>query len=1057
MFLVRRIPGALLVSLFALGGPAAAEPHRTSIRGLVSDASGAALAGAQVSVVALETNATRAVVADQDGRFVVALLPPGAYRLRIEAPGHRPHVEALTLRVNEDLRADVQLLVGGLAEEVVVSAPLAALRRETAALGTVVDNRQIMSLPLDGRNFLELALLAPGAVPAAEGSASSVRGDFAFSVNGAREDANGFVLDGVDNVDPKLNTPAVRPAVDAIREFEVLTSTYEAPLGRYSGAQVNVVLKSGTNALHGTGYGFFRTDALDARNAFAPGDQPAPDYRRQQFGFSLGGPLLRDRLFLFGNYEGTRVREGITRVTNVPTAAERAGDFSRSLLPPPTNPFTGQPFPGNQVPVFFQNPVGRAIAALYPLPNRDVPFQNYVSSPNQDDANDQFDVRLDKALGERVAVSGRYSFADRRLFEPFGGAAFPQVPGFGNDVARRAQNLAVGVTQTISPRLLNEVRFGFTRVSSGVFHQGQGRSLNREVGLPELSANPRDWGLSYITVAGYSPLGHEYNNPQQGTTDAFQVVDTLTWTRGAHLVRAGVDVRAVRQEAYRDVQSRGFLAFSSFPGPSITGNALADLLLGFPLFTGGAQLDNPQRLRTTNYGIFVHDNWRVRPSVTLSAGLRYDYSSPAVDAENRASLYDPATRQLLRVGQGGLPRGGYDPDRNNFAPRLGATWTPGASGLTVVRGGYGVFYGQSALAPSEGLYFSPPYYDFDSYFFLPFRPLTLNDPFPADFPIRLPDRATAIQRDLRTPYMQHWNVSVQRQLGPSRAAEIAYVGSRGSGLLTARDLNEPLPSPTGLPRPDRAWDEILYLESAGRSNYHALQARFDQRMAGGASLLAAYTFGKSLDDGSGFFPSTGDPNLPQNSRDRSAEYGRSGFDVRHRLSVSVAWDLPSAVGRDGLQGALLSGWQLAGIVTLQAGRPFTVALLPDFDNSNTGRSSLGFGANDRPNLVGDPRVDNPSAERWFNTAAFAVPPRGSFGDAGRNILEGPGYANVNAALAKRVPLTGRAHLDVRLEAFNLLNRVNYDGPDPYVGSPTFGQVLSAGSPRRMQLGGRLVF
>jgi hypothetical protein len=1055
MALVRLFAMSVLLGSTLFAAAAAADPHRGSLRGRVADAAGARLAEAQVTLTALETNAVRTAVADAEGRFVIPLLPPGVYRLRIEASGHGPHIEELTLQVNQDLRADVQLAVGGLAEAVVVTAPPTALRRDTPALGTVVDNLQVVSLPLDGRNFLELSLLAPGASPAPEGSASSVRGAFAFSVNGGREDANGFVLDGVDNVDPKLNTPAVTPAVDAIREFEVLTSSYEAPLGRYSAAQVNVVVKSGTNDLRGTGYGFFRHDALDARNVFAPVNEPAPRYRRQQFGLSAGGPLLRDRLFVFGSYEATRSAEGITRVTNVPTGAERTGDFSRSLLPPPINPFTGGPFPGNQVPVFFQNPIGRALAALYPLPNRDVPFQNYVSSPNQDDANDQFDLRLDRPIGDRFALSGRYSFADRRLFEPFSGPAFPQVPGYGTDLARRAQNFALSLTQAVSPRLLNEVRFGFTRVSAGVFHEGQGRSINREVGLPELSANPRDWGLSYITVTGFSPLGHEYNNPQQGTTNAFQVIDTLTWTRGGHLVRAGFDIRAVRQDAYRDVQSRGFLAFSSFPGPSITGNALADLLLGFPLFTGGAQLDNPQRLRTEGYALFVQDNWRVRRDLTLSAGLRYDYNAPAVDVDDRASLYDPASRQLLRVGQGGLPRGGYEPDRNNLAPRVGATWTPDAAGQTVLRAGYGIFYGQSPLAPSEGLYFSPPYYDFDSYFFLPFRPLTLYDPFPADFPIQLPDRATAIQRDLRTPAMHHWNLSMQRQLGSTRVAELAYVGSRGRGLLGARDLNEPLPSPTGLPRPDPFFDEVLYLESAGRSNYHALQARFDQRL-GGASVLAAYTLGKSLDDGSGFFPSAGDPNLPQNSRDRGAEYGRSGFDVRHRLSVSLAWDVPSAAG-DGWRRTLLGDWQLAGILSVQTGRPFTVALLPDFDNSNTGRSSLGFGANDRPNVVGDPRLDSPTPERWFDTAAFVVPPRGTFGNAGRNTVEGPGYANVNAALTKRLTLTPRARLDLRLEAFNLFNRANYSQPDPYLGSPTFGQILSAGSPRRIQLGARLGF
>jgi hypothetical protein len=368
-----------------------AEPHRGSIRGRVTDRSNVPSVGAQITVRAVDTNDVRATVADDSGRFSIALLPPGTYRLRVEAPGRRAHVREVRLEVNQDLQADVLLDVGASGEPVVVTAPTVALRHDTAAVGPVIEGRQIAALPLDGRNFLELSLLAPGTVPAPQGSASSVRGDFAFSASGAREDANAYLLDGIDNVDPKLNTPAVRPAVDAIREFEVLTSTYEAEAGRYNGGQVSVVLKSGGNSAHGTGWEFFRNGALDARNAFAAPGEPAPDYRRNQFGASVGGPILRDRLFFFGDYEGTRATEGITRVTNVPTAAERAGDFSQSLFAPPLNPFTGQPFDDRRIPAFAMSPIGRAIAALYPLPNRDVPFQNFVSSPNQDDAVDQFD------------------------------------------------------------------------------------------------------------------------------------------------------------------------------------------------------------------------------------------------------------------------------------------------------------------------------------------------------------------------------------------------------------------------------------------------------------------------------------------------------------------------------------------------------------------------------------------------------------------------------------------------------------------------------------------
>jgi hypothetical protein len=370
-----------------------------------------------------------------------------------------------------------------------------------------------------------------------------------------------------------------------------------------------------------------------------------------------------------------------------------------------------------------------------------------------------------------------------------------------------------------------------------------------------------------------------------------------------------------------------------------------------------------------------------------------------------------------------------------------------------VRGGYGVYYNQGALATSEGLYFNPPYFNLSVYFPFPgLPPLTIADPFPSNFPIPVPQSATAYQRDLKTPWMEHWNVNVQRQLGATRAIEVAYVGSRGHDLISARDGNQPPASanPVNL-RPNPQFADITLIESRAASNYNALQLKFQQRTSAGLSLLAAYTFAKSTDDASGFFTSAGDANLPQNSRDPEAEHARSAFDVRHRLSMSLAYALPFSANQ------WVSDWEVQGILTLQSGRPFTVAIHPDIDQSNTGRSNLGFGYNDRPNVSGEPSLDDSSAEQWFNTAAFSFPPFGSFGNAGRNILDGPGYQNLNLALIKYVQLGGNVRLQLRAETFNVFNRVNLDLPDAFLGSPTFGQVLSAGSPRRFQFGVKALF
>lgn len=1056
---------ALLLSFFFLtlfAVNAAGQTHRGSIRGTVYDQNRAVITGADVNLRSRETNALRTTTSDSEGQYALGSLQPGSYRLEISASGFATYPLEFELNVNQERRIDAVL-------QVTVSSPMVftiepnELQKESAALSTVIENRQVENLPLDGRNFFELSLLVPGAAPSAPGSAGSVRGDFSFSVNGAREDSNNFLLDGVYNVDPKLNTFAVRPPVDAIREFEMATSTYDASFGRNPGAQVNVVTKSGSNAFHGSLYWFHRNAALDARNFFAPASEPKPKYLRNQFGGSLGGPIKQDRTFFFVDYEGLRSREGITRITNVPTARERVGDFSQSLFGIPRNPFTGLPFDGGIIPDFAQSPVGRAIAALYPLPNRNVPFQNFVSSPTQRDDVDSFDVRIDHRLSDSSNLIGRYSFGERDLFEPFTGPTFSLVPGFGDSVRRRSQNLMIGETHVFSPGFVNEARVAFSRVAARINQEAS--RTNQDVGLPVISPRPRDIGLSFITITGFSPLGDEGNNPQNSVTNVYQLLDNATYVNGDHLFKFGADIRFTQQNAFRDVESRGRLQFSPFG--QITGNALADLLLGFPLLTSVARVDNPQQLRTRSYNFYFDDSFRATRRLTINAGLRYEYNSPATDAADRSRVFDIATGTIVTPGTSGVPRGGYKADKNNFAPRVGIAWTIGEDEATVLRAGYGVYYDQSPLAPAEALYFNAPLFDNNIYFSIPGLPLTLADPFPAFFPFALPDSALAIQRDLRTGYLQHWNANIQRKIASRSVLEVAYVGSKGTKLLTARDINQPQPSilPPGLPfvpRPNPFFDDIDMLESRANSSYHSLQTRFQQRLSRGLSALVSYTWSKSIDDASNFFSSAGDANFPQNSYDLRSERGRSNFDVRHRLSASYTYDLPFGRGRkylaeNGFVSTILSGWQTLGILTLQTGRPFTVALLSEIDNSGTGRSLLGFGANDRPNIVGDPLAGNRSVERWFNTGAFSFPPPGTFGNAGRNILDGPGYQNFNLSLVKNTALSERMSVQFRAEAFNLFNHPNFGLPDNFLGSPTFGRITSARDPRHIQFGAKLLF
>jgi hypothetical protein len=1038
----------LAIALFAIVFIAQGQTVRGVIEGVITDAAKAAVASAPVTVSNDETGEKHAVTTNSHGEFTVAGLLPGKYRVDAEVKGFSKYGRIVTLEVDQEIRIDIELQAPG-RESVEVTAAPALIRADSSALGGVIENRMIVGLPLDGRNFYELSLLLPGVAPSAQGSAGSVRGAFTVNVNGAREDSNNFLLDGAYNGDPKLNGVSVTSPVDAIREFEVATSTYDTSFGRNGGGQVNVVTRSGGNQVHGTMYEFFRNGAMGATNFFAPSGQPPPTYQRNQFGATLGGPIKKDRTFFFADYEGTRLSAGETLVTNVPTAMERAGNFSQSAVPA-IDPTTGNPIPGGALPSYYLNPIGVAIAALYPLPNRNVAGANYVSSPSQFDNQNHFNVRVDHALTHADNLFFRYSFVDDRFFDPFGGSGYSAVPNYGLTIPSRSQNASLGETHTFTPSLINEVRIGFNRVSNGDYQQNQGVSINKQIGLPELSTNPRDWGLSLISVNGYSPLGDEYTSPEHGTTNTYQIGDNATWTRGRHLVKFGFDSRILQQNAYRDVQSRGFIDFTGL----LIGNALEELLLGAPTESGGATMNNPEHLRTHSLNFFVNDTWRIRPDLTVTLGLRYEFNSPGVDAANRAAVYNPATGALAQVGMNGFPRAGYNADLNNFAPQIGLAWSPGGHGKTVVRAAYGIHYDQSSLAISEGLYFSAPYYNLNVFYPIEgLYNLSLSNPFPNDFPYPYPASATAFERNLRTPYIQQWNFGIQRQVGKSRVAEIDYVGSKGTRLIDSRDINQGLPStnPNNL-RPNPYFSDVDIIESNGNSIYHSLQARFEQRLSKGLSALASYTYAKSIDDASGFFTTTGDPNFPQNSYDLSAERGRSDFDIRQRLTLSYAYDLPIATGH-----RWLGGWQSFGVLTFQTGRPFTVSLLSDNDNSNTGFSNLGYGANNRPNVVGNPHISNPSAQEWFNTKAFAVAPYGTFGNAGRDILSGPGLATIDFSIVKNTRVAERLNVQFRAEFFNLLNRTNFNLPDNFAGSPTFGQITSAQDPRRVQLALKFLF
>ena len=969
------------------------------------------------------TRESRHVRTDHDGRFTVAEVPPGVYRLTIDHAGYGRFIARTELAMNQDYWLNVPLQKGSMIQAVDVVAPFLPSDHDTPALHTFITERELNEWPIQTGNFLELALVSPETTSAAEGSRASRQGRFAMNVNGARDESNSFLLDGVYNVDPTSNTPAVRPPSEGIRQFQVFTAGYDTSFGRSAGAQVSAVTKSGANVFSGSAYGLGGGNLLGGRNHFAPKQGPAPEYSRYQAGATAGGPLAKNRTFFFADYERTGRREGITRVAHVPTGAERAGDFSQSS-DKPIDYATGRRFPGDIIPANRISGFGRAAAALYPLPNRESALANFVSSPPLRDDIDNVDVRVDQSLGNSARMAARYSITDRRLFEPFGSATL--VPGFGSRIPLRAQNAAITAIQMRPSGLVNDVRFGYNRVSQ--------RSSRENSVLPSL-----------LTVTGYSALGGD-DEPRAGTAETLQIADTALVSHGHHTVRMGGEWYGVRRRASVEGASRGLAAFFD---QNITGNALANLLLGLVGEIGGTPVRYPPELRSDRVSLFVQNDWRPFSTFSLSAGLRYEYATPAYDPQHRATVYDPDTRTLVRAGTAGVPRGGYVADSNNVAPRAGFAWTVGADRMNVIRGAYGVYYDQPALALS-GLQFP--------------EPNILTDAFPALSLVFIPPSAVGYQRDLRTPRLDSWTANFQHQLGQSRSFEFAYVGSRGHNLLAARDINQAAASARRPnPRPNPLFADVTLLESRAGSDYNGFHIRYQQRPATGTSLIVSYTVGKSTDDASGFLPTAGDPNFPQNSLDPRAERARSSFDVRHRFAGAITRPLPfnqgQFLGNLGIVSRALADTDVEAVATFESGRPFTVAILPGIDRSNTGSSRFGFGTNDRPNIDGNAALPRGTESGWFKTDVFSMPPFGSFGNSGRNSQTGPGYKNVNAAIVKHIRLgtRERATIDLRLEAFNLFGTVNYGLPDAFFGSPTFGRILSAGSPRRVQFGMKAAF
>jgi len=1086
------------------------------IVGTVHDQKGANVPDVNLTVTDPSTGLQRQTKTADNGVFRVMALPTGVYQIRAEAPGFATTTtNGVEIGVDQIRDMEIVLKIGTKTETVEVQSEAALTQTESSKLGEIIDNRKVEELPLNGRDFAQLARLNPGVASSGGGGGQQggEGGVSGYSSNGQRSTSNNFMVDGIDNNDYFGGAAAQIPSIDSIQEFEVQTNTFAAEYGRNTGSVVNLVTKSGSNLLHGSAYEFFRNDVLDARNYFNDSAFRKSALRLNQFGGTLGGPILKNKTFFFLNYEGFRRAAGITRITNVPTPDERAGKFTDQN--------------GNPITIAV-NPVSQQIFnTLFPESNLTNASGNFISSPLQTDSTNQFLVKVDHHLNAADSLSARFSRTGIDTFYPFTpGQSGTNIPGYGLNQTGDNDLVAISYTHVINPRTLNEARFGFTRsnillvteagpqAATFGFNTGfaPGASLNLG-NIPMLS-----FSAGFVSgSAAVTNLGGGIDQPNRTATNTFQWIDNLSRTTARHSFKVGGDIRYTQLNRLYDLAFNGQITFSgldntagtdSMGNPANIPSPLIDFALGLP--DGALQFvgDSHRNFRFTSYGIFAQDSFKLRPNLTLNYGLRYELNTVLHEAHGRMSSWWPqkyttfldptdpniqsnltaleASGVVTQNGVGGV----YDGDHNNFAPRIGLSWDLFGNGQTVLRVGYGVFY-ETIIGNIPGnVMLNPPYLPD---YFTPFPFASWPNPFgPSSFPV-----LTITQQSLRTPYAQHFNLDLEHQLPGRMLLGIAYVGTTGTKLprfvqidqayITKAQIDNLTPDvvtrmellgippqvanflndnhlygamPSIVRTPYFGFAQLFQAQDSVASNYHSLQAKLDKRFSHGLSFLTSYTWSHSIDEASVFFGSGANATtiFPQDNYNLNAERGRSDFDIRHRLSFSFNYDVP--VWRS-LPSVLGKGWELGGILTLQTGQPFSVL---------TGESLSGTGlGNDRPNLVGDPNRGPHTVQQWFNTSAFALNAPLTFGNAGRNIVTGPGYRDFDFSLIKNTQLGDKVKAQFRAEFFNIVNHPAFAIPSNILAAPNFGTLfqtpdaaqnnvgLGSGGPRLIQFALKLSF
>lgn len=1061
-----------------------AQMNTGEIAGLVNDPSGAAVPNATAEAVGTGTHLKYTAVSDASGEFLLPRLPVGQYTLTVNAEGFRQALQpGIVVHAGEKLRQNFSLELGEITQTEMVSSAPGLMETESAAINNTIEQQQVIDLPLKGRNFIDLVGLTPGVTnpPAGtRGSALQQTGNV-YGVLGQRSGHNLYLVDGVAVTDEAFNNMVLNPSLDDVQEVDVNETSYDAEFGGKSGGVINVITKSGGNGFHGSMFEFVRNDVFDAKNFFVA-SQSKPPFKQNQFGASFGGPIQRDKTFFFVDYEGVRIRQSQTQLFTVPTALERTGDFTGTGITV-HQPGTTTPFPGDTIPTV--DPVASALLARIPLPTSAALSNNLTLTALSPQDVNQYNGRIDHTFGSKDSAFVRMSVFDAHSFLPFGSTALNEAlfSAFGYDLRTHTDSLSATWTHVFSPSWVNELRFGWLWVGGGEISANAGNNFASKTGLQGVTTNPLDTGYPNVTITGFSTLGESTQYVTRVDTD-YELYDNAIWHHGTHTVKFGGYFFHLNFVPVNTQNARGTFAFTG----KWTGNALGDFLLGNPNQGTVGVLGRGRISGLTDWAHFyIEDGWHIRRNLHLDIGLRYEYNQNIRDANNNIAIINtlvpggeyviasnaanqlsPAATLLPFIPIPFATSTDLGWDRSllisrplRFAPRIGVAWSL-PDNKTVIRAGYGIYTNQAAYNIIETAALNLPFYFANT---VTNTTVAGGPGFKTENVLTAPANGSISGNNLnhsyKIEYNNVWNLSVQRSLSPTTAIQAQYIGSRtvhadnetyqnlfpDNALPLGPNHVRPIPSMSG-------FSEVVW---NGWELYNGLALTFTQRLWRGLTAGSVYTWSKALDDASNPGADNAEPNFPQDPANLAAEKGLSDFDHRNRFVTNILYELPFLKGSQGWVHTAFAEWQVGGIWTLQSGSPFTVNLSTDVANNGEPLTA----PSQRPNLVCNPNNGPKTVMQWFNTSCFTMPAAFTYGNAGRDIVIGPGLHDFDGTLEKRFRIRESTSLQFRVDVFNLFNHPNFNSPlgpgRTFSTAASFGAVTSVQDPRDMQFSLRFVF